>query len=72
MNTVLRTRLTLKGFHSYVLKLNLEPHFFTQFLIRPDYKIKFGLPAVRFPRFPWLEELFCTGAEAILIPKSPG
>src|SRR5262245_37292247 len=63
---VLRTRLTLAGFRSKLPKANLRLKYFRQYIVRPDYRIKFGLPTLAFPAVPLIEELVCTGAEALL------
>jgi len=67
MDTVLRTRLTLSGFRRLVPKVGLKLRYHAQYLIRPDYKIKFGLPALAFPRLPPLDDLLSTGSESILV-----
>jgi SAM-dependent methyltransferase len=72
MDTVLKTRLTMRQFRSILPQVQLKCKYQAQYLIRPDYKIKFGFPALRFPAFPILEEIFCTGFEAILIRAQPG
>jgi SAM-dependent methyltransferase len=68
METVLRTRLTLGRFREAAARAGLQVGYHAQYLSRPDYRIKFGLPALRFPRWPGLEEILCTGAEAVLSP----
>lgn len=73
MDTVLRTRLTLARFRRAAAGAGLRTRYHAQYLSRPDYRLKFGLPAVAFPAFPGLEELVCTGAEALLSAKdAPG
>ncbi len=67
METVLQTRLTIGQFHACLPKNNLGIKHYAQYLVRPDYQIKFGLQAIRFPRLPGIEELLCTGVEAFLI-----
>lgn len=67
METVLRTRLTLAGFRRMVPKVGLRLRYHAQYLIRPDYKIKFGLPSLGFPRLPPLDDLLSTGSESILV-----
>ncbi len=66
MDSVLRTRLTLAGFRAVLPKVGLGIRYYAQYLVRPDYRIKFGLPTVGFPRLPLLDDLVCTGSEAIL------
>jgi ubiquinone/menaquinone biosynthesis C-methylase UbiE len=66
METVLRTRLTLGRFDRAVSAAGLRAGYRAQYLSRPDYRIKFGLPAVPFPPVPVLREFLCTGAEALL------
>jgi SAM-dependent methyltransferase len=66
MESVLRTRLTLGRFLGMVPAAGLRLENCARYLIRPDFRVKFGLPALRFPPFPGLEELACTGVEAFL------
>lgn len=66
MDTVLRTRLTLGRFRRAAAAAGLRERFSAQYAVRPDYRIKFGLPQVRFPAIPVLDELFCTGVESLL------
>jgi hypothetical protein len=66
METVLRTRLTLGRFERAVSAAGLRAGYRAQYLSRPDYRIKFGIPAVPFPSVPVLREFLCTGAEALL------
>lgn len=66
MESVLRTRLTLRRFDRAVSAAGLRAGYRAQYLSRPDYGIKFGLPAVPFPAVPVLGEFLCTGAEALL------
>lgn len=69
MDSVLRTRLTLARFRRGASKAGLGIRYHAQYLVRPDYRLKFGLPALRFPGIPAAEELLCTGAEAMLSRK---
>lgn len=66
MDSVLKTRLTLARFKRAVAAAGLRFRYRAQYLSRPDYRIKFGLPQVAFPAIPGFDELFCTGAEALL------
>jgi SAM-dependent methyltransferase len=66
IDSVLRTRLTLAEFRSKLPKAELRLKYFRQYVVRPDYRIKFGLPTLAFPAVPLIEELVCTGAEALL------
>jgi ubiquinone/menaquinone biosynthesis C-methylase UbiE len=66
IESVLRTRLTLGGFRSKLPKAGLRLKYSAQYVVRPDYRIKFGLPTLVFPAVPLIEELVCTGAEALL------
>lgn len=66
MDTVLRTRLSLGRFRRSVYKAGFKPRYLARYLVRPDYLLKFGLPAVPFPAIPLAEEIFCTGVEALL------
>ncbi|MBW8887835.1 MAG: methyltransferase domain-containing protein [Fibrobacteres bacterium] len=66
MESVLRTRLTIGGFRRMLPAAGLRLERFHRYLIRPDFRLKFGLPAVGFPALPWIDELACTGVEAIL------
>ena len=66
IDSVLRTRLTLAEFRSNLPKVDLRLKYFRQYVVRPDYRIKFELPTLAFPTVPLIEELVCTGAEALL------
>ena len=66
MDTVLRTRLTLDRYRKAVAGAGLREAYSAQYAVRPDYRIKFGLPQMRFPAMPVLDELFCTGVESLL------
>jgi len=66
MESVLRTRLTLAGFRRMLPGAGLRIRYLARYLSRPDYRAKFGLPTVRFPAVPLLEEFLCTGVEALL------
>jgi SAM-dependent methyltransferase len=66
MESVLRTRLTVAGFRRLLTDAGLRVQYFAGYLSRPDYRLKFGLPAVRFPAEPPLGEFLCTGVEALL------
>lgn len=70
MDTVLRTRLTLARFRRAVSAAGLRMTYRAQYLSRPDYAVKFGLPELRFPAVPALDELLCTGAEALLTHRA--
>jgi hypothetical protein len=72
METVLRTRLTLARFRRAVAGAGLRFRFRALYLSRPDYAVKFGLPEIPFPPMPVLEELLCTGAEALLSAQETG
>lgn len=71
MESVLRTRLTLRGFRRMLPGAGLRLDRFERYLIRPDYRLKFGLPTVGFPALPGLDELACTGVEAFLAQAVP-
>lgn len=66
METVFRTRLTISAFRSLVPRAGLKLQYQARYLVRPDYRIKFGLPAVGFPRLPIVDDLLCTGIEALM------
>ena len=66
MATVWRTRLSVGRFRRASREAGLMARFLAGYAVRPDYEIKFGLPAVRFPAWPGLGDLFCTGVEALL------
>ena len=68
MDSVLRTRLTVARFRRAVRAAGLRTVWRAQWISRPDYAVKFGLPRVPFPGLPGVEELVCTGAEALLVP----
>ena len=67
MDTVLKTRLTISRFIKILPKVGLKVHFHARYLVRPDYKIKFGLPPIAFPTIPILDDFLCTGYEALLV-----
>jgi SAM-dependent methyltransferase len=66
MESVLRARLTIRRFIGMVPAAGLQVEHCARYLIRPDFRAKFGLPPLRFPPVPGLEELACTGVEAFL------
>ncbi len=66
MESVLRTRLTIGRFRRMIPAAGLRAGYFARYLSRPDYRIKFGLPEIGFPGIPGLDELACTGVEALL------
>jgi hypothetical protein len=68
MESVLRARLTVRRFRNLVPASGLRERYFARYLSRPDYRIKFGIPEIGFPAVPLLEELACTGVEALLEP----
>jgi SAM-dependent methyltransferase len=73
METVLRTRLTLSRFRRAAAAAGFRTLYRAQYLSRPDYAVKFGLPQISFPAVPFLDELLCTGAEALFeAPASDG
>ena len=66
MESVLRTRLTVGRFRRMIPAAGLKLGYFARYLSRPDFRIKFGIPEIGFPPIPFLEELACTGVEALL------
>lgn len=70
METVLATRLTLARFRRAAAAAGFRMIYRAQYLSRPDYVVKFGLPQVAFPAVPLLDELLCTGAEALFTARS--
>src|SRR5690606_14219326 len=66
MDTVLLTRLSLGRFRRAAAAAGLEVRYLRGYAVRPDYRLKFGLPSLRFPAIPGPGDLFCTGAEALL------
>jgi SAM-dependent methyltransferase len=70
MDSVLRSRLTLRRFRRMIPAAGLRLTYYARYLSRPDYRLKFGLPAVGFPPLPVLDEFACTGIEALL-EKAP-
>lgn len=68
MESVLRSRLTVRRFRASIRAAGLRETYLARYLSRPDYSIKFGLPEIGFPGVPILEELACTGVEALLEP----
>lgn len=64
MDSVFETRLTVRGFLRAAADADLTVVARKSYLVRPDYRIKFGLPAVPAPAF--CAELFATGVEALL------
>jgi SAM-dependent methyltransferase len=71
MDSVLRTRMTLSRFRRMVPAAGLRFRYYAGYLSRPDYRIKFGLPEIGFPPVPILDELACTGVEALLDKAAP-
>jgi SAM-dependent methyltransferase len=71
IETVLAARLTLGRMQRLLDRLDAPVVLRERYFVRPDYRIKFGLPAIRMPRrmVPALAELFCT-AEALMLRKS--
>jgi SAM-dependent methyltransferase len=68
LDSVLRTRLTTGLFRRLTARLDLRVAWSRQYLVRPDHRRKLGLPPLALPRLPLLDELLCTGVEAILRP----
>ena len=66
IESVLRTRLTLAGFRRTMDRTGFHSIYYRQYLVRPDYRLKFGLRPILFPVVPLVEEILCTGAEALL------
>ncbi len=66
MESVLKTRLTLRRFRQALSQTGFRILRQTHSISRPDYQIKFGLPALPCPTFLGFEEFFCTGYEALL------
>ena len=66
MDTVLRTRLSIARFRRAARQAGLGFRHYAGYAVRPDYRLKFGLPPLRFPALPLLEEMFSTGVEALL------
>lgn len=70
MDTVLRTRLSLAGFRKILARAPFIVVDSRRYLVRPDYRLKFGLPPLACPRLPFdLAELLCTGEEVLLRRK---
>jgi len=66
LESVLRTRLTIRGFRRATNVVGLGLCHQAAYLSRPDYRIKFGLPAIRLPLVPGLAEILATGVEALM------
>jgi SAM-dependent methyltransferase len=66
MDTVLRTRLSLGRFRRAAGSAGLAVTYLRGYAVRPDYRIKFGIPSLRFPAIAGPGDLFCTGVEALL------
>jgi SAM-dependent methyltransferase len=66
MDSVLETRLTLSRFLRAAAAANLQMVARASYLSRPDYRIKFGLPALPLPAWAPGHELLATGVEALL------
>lgn len=72
MDTVLRTRLSLGRFRKILGRLPFTVAASRRYLVRPDYRLKFGLRPLACPPLPtFLAEVLCTGEEALL-RRSPG
>jgi SAM-dependent methyltransferase len=71
IESVLRTRLTLGKFAAAAREAGFQTVFRKRYLVRPDYRIKFGLPPLALPdRFSGLHEFLCTGEETVLAKTS--
>lgn len=66
MDTVFRTRLSLRRFRRAAGSAGLAITYLRGYAVRPDYRIKFGIPSLRFPAVAGPGDLFCTGVEALL------
>jgi SAM-dependent methyltransferase len=64
MESVQETRLTVARFQRAAQAAGLRVITRQSYLSRPDYRIKFGIPAVPLPS--WSSELLATGVEALL------
>ncbi|MFC1584824.1 class I SAM-dependent methyltransferase [Fibrobacterota bacterium] len=68
IDSVLSTKLTMSKMRRLVRASKMELIYHKSYLIRPDYKIKFGLRPLRMPvsRLSFISEFLCTGEELIL------
>ena len=64
-----KTGLTVSRFIKLVKQNGFVPYLTELFLIRPVYKIRFGLNPRFFPNIGILREVFVTGCEALIIRK---
>lgn len=66
LESVFATRLTLRRFRRAARYTALRPCFEAAYLSRPDYRIKFGLPAIRLPFVSILGDVLATGVEVLM------
>jgi len=66
IRSVLATRLTVGGFKTAARRLGFRLQGKRLYLSRPEYRFKFGLPAIALPDWPGTGEWLCTGAEFLL------
>jgi SAM-dependent methyltransferase len=71
MEGVMLARLTVRRFRRMLAPAGLRLAHFSRYLIRPDFRQKFGLPAIGFPALPGLDEIACTAVEAFLAKAAP-
>lgn len=62
--------LTIRAFKKHYRKQNFKPVKKEMFLFRPIYKIRFGVPTVKFPPVPLLQEFFVFGCEYLFVKKN--
>ncbi|MDD3807201.1 MAG: class I SAM-dependent methyltransferase [Candidatus Marinimicrobia bacterium] len=58
--------LTIKRFERYYTKFHFKAVIKELFLIRPIYRIRFGLRPLRFPNIPFIREVCAMGCEYLL------
>ena len=61
--------LTIRAFKKHYRKQNFKPVKQELFLFRPIYKIRFGVPTIKFPPVPLLQEFLAFGCEYLLMKK---
>jgi SAM-dependent methyltransferase len=61
--------LSINAFEKYFKEYGFSPIVKDLFLLRPIYKIRFGVNAVKVPNIPLFRELFAFGCEYLLIKK---
>lgn len=65
MVSVFATRLTVAGFEKAAHETGLKLAGLRLYFSRPEYRLKFGIPALALPNWPFLREALATGIEVL-------